>query len=151
MLVHSCLTLCDPMNRSPPGSSVHGILQARILEWIAIPPPVDLPDPGIKPVSPVAAALQVDSLLLSHREALVTTLAFHKWLQLNLYIYLLFSSSWKHDKAHICFTYKLVSTVLNLMMIHLFCYNQVYWVPTRCQTLGYVLGTQNWVRYGYSF
>ena len=93
MSVHSCLTLCDPMNRSPPGSSVHGILQARILEWIAIPPPVDLPDPGIKPVSPVAAALQVDSLLLSHREALVTTLAFHKWLQLNLYIYLLFSSS----------------------------------------------------------
>ena len=32
-----CPTLCDPMNRSPPGSSVHGILQARILEWIAMP------------------------------------------------------------------------------------------------------------------
>ena len=32
-----CLTLCDPMDRSPPGSSVHGILQARILEWVAIP------------------------------------------------------------------------------------------------------------------
>ena len=32
----SCLTLCDPMNCSLPGSSVHGILQARILEWIAI-------------------------------------------------------------------------------------------------------------------
>ena len=31
-----CLTLCDPMNCSPPGSSVHGILQARILEWVAI-------------------------------------------------------------------------------------------------------------------
>ena len=31
-----CLTLCDPMDRSPPGSSVHGILQARILEWVAI-------------------------------------------------------------------------------------------------------------------
>ena len=30
-------TLCDPVDRSPPGSSVHGILQARILEWIAIP------------------------------------------------------------------------------------------------------------------
>ena len=29
-------TLCDPMVRSPPGSSVHGILQARILEWVAI-------------------------------------------------------------------------------------------------------------------
>ena len=32
-----CPTLCDPMDGSPPGSSVHGILQARILEWIALP------------------------------------------------------------------------------------------------------------------
>ena len=32
-----CLTLCDPMNWSPPGSSVHGILQAKILEWVAMP------------------------------------------------------------------------------------------------------------------
>ena len=36
-LLHSCLTLCDPMDCSPPGSSVHGILQARILEWVAMP------------------------------------------------------------------------------------------------------------------
>ena len=34
--VQSCLTLCDPVDCSPPGSSVHGILQARILEWVAI-------------------------------------------------------------------------------------------------------------------
>ena len=33
----SCVTLCDPMGCSPPGSSVHGILQAGILEWVAIP------------------------------------------------------------------------------------------------------------------
>ena len=33
----SCPTLCNPMNCIPPGSSVHGILQARILEWVAIP------------------------------------------------------------------------------------------------------------------
>ena len=32
-----CLTLCDPVDCSPPGSSVHGILQARILEWVAVP------------------------------------------------------------------------------------------------------------------
>ena len=31
-----CLTLCDPMGYNPPGSSVYGILQARILEWVAI-------------------------------------------------------------------------------------------------------------------
>ena len=41
--LQSCPTLCDPMDCSLPGSSVHGILQARILEC---PPPEDLPDPG---------------------------------------------------------------------------------------------------------
>ena len=35
-VTQSCLTLRDPMNCSPPGSSVHGIFQARILEWVAI-------------------------------------------------------------------------------------------------------------------
>ena len=34
--LQSCLTLCDPIDRSPPGSSVPGILQARTLEWVAI-------------------------------------------------------------------------------------------------------------------
>ena len=36
-VAQSCPTPCDPMDCSPPGSSVHGILQARILEWVAIP------------------------------------------------------------------------------------------------------------------
>ena len=36
LITQSCLILCDPMNYSPPGSSVHGILQTRILEWVAI-------------------------------------------------------------------------------------------------------------------
>ena len=35
LVAQSCLTLCDPMDCSLPGSSVHGILQARILEWVA--------------------------------------------------------------------------------------------------------------------
>ena len=47
------------MNCCPPGSSVHGILQARILEWVAISFPGDLPDPGIELESP---AFQADSL-----------------------------------------------------------------------------------------
>ena len=37
LLNRLCLTPCDPMDYSLPGSSVHGILQARILEWVAIP------------------------------------------------------------------------------------------------------------------
>ena len=36
-VAQSCPTFCDPMDCSPPGSSVHGILQARILEWVVIP------------------------------------------------------------------------------------------------------------------
>ena len=46
-----CPTLRDPMYSSPPNSSVHGILQARILDWIGFPctPPGDLPYPGIEP------------------------------------------------------------------------------------------------------
>ena len=56
--LQSCLTLCDPMGCSPPGSSVHGIFQARILQWVAIPSPRDLPDPGIKPTSLMSSALK---------------------------------------------------------------------------------------------
>ena len=101
-LLQSCLTLCNPMGCSLPGSSVHGILlqeywsglpcpppgstifvvvvkvtqscltlfnpkdytvhgilQSRILEWVAFPFPGDLPNPGIKPRAP---ALQADAL-----------------------------------------------------------------------------------------
>ena len=60
----SHVQLCDPTYYSPPGSSVHGIFQARILEWVTISG--DLPDPGIKLRSP---ALEADSLPLSHQEA----------------------------------------------------------------------------------
>ena len=42
------LTLCDLVDYSLPGSSVYGILQARILEWVAISFSRDLSDPGIK-------------------------------------------------------------------------------------------------------
>ena len=53
-----CLTLCDPVDCNPPGSSVHRILQARILE-LPCPPQGDLPTPGTEPRFP---ALQADSL-----------------------------------------------------------------------------------------
>ena len=42
LVTQSCLTVCNPMDCSPPVPTVHGILQARILEW----GPEDLPDPG---------------------------------------------------------------------------------------------------------
>ena len=53
-VIQLCPTLCDPMDYT-----VHGILQARILEWVAFSSPGDLPNPGIEPRSPT---LQEDSL-----------------------------------------------------------------------------------------
>ena len=47
----SRVRLCDPVDCNLPGSSVHGILQARILEWVAISSPGNLPDPGIEPMT----------------------------------------------------------------------------------------------------
>ena len=47
--------LCDPMDGSPPGSSVHGISQARIPEGVAMPSSLGyLPDPGIEAASPAS-------------------------------------------------------------------------------------------------
>ena len=59
LVAQSCPTLCDPVDCSPPGSSVHLILQAGILEWVAMPSPGDHPNPGMEARSP---PLQVDSL-----------------------------------------------------------------------------------------
>ena len=51
LVTQSCLTLCDSMDCSPPGSSVHGILQARILQWVAVSfsrgPGERLPSPSL--------------------------------------------------------------------------------------------------------
>ena len=55
-------TLCDPMDCTLPGSSVHGILRVRILEWVAIFSSRGSAQCRIKPASPVAPALQADFL-----------------------------------------------------------------------------------------
>ena len=62
LCVQLCLILCDPVDCSPPGSPVHRISQARYRSGLLFPPPGDLPNPGIKPTSPVPPALQEDSL-----------------------------------------------------------------------------------------
>ena len=59
-VAQSCPPLCDPMDCSLPGSSLHGILQARVLEWVAIFLLQGIfPNPGIEPRSP---AFQADAL-----------------------------------------------------------------------------------------
>ena len=59
LAAQSCPTLCDSKDYTPPGSSVHEILQTKNWSGLPFPSPGDLPDPGIKPRFP---ALQADSL-----------------------------------------------------------------------------------------
>ena len=56
-LLPLCLTLCDTMDCSPPHSSVHGILQARILDWVTIPSSRGYSRPRIEPISLTSPAL----------------------------------------------------------------------------------------------
>ena len=83
LVAQSCPTLCHPMDGSLPGSSVHGILQARILEWVAISSSRDLPDPEIEPKSLISPAL-----------ALCFT-----------FLFLLFLIKYIHLKWHVYVTY----------------------------------------------
>ena len=76
-------TLSDPMDCSLPGSFVHEILQARILEWVAIPPPGNLPGPEMEPMSLVPPAL-------ADRFFIISTI----WvIRICSYLY---SYSWQH-------------------------------------------------------
>ena len=56
LLTKSCLWLCNPMDANPPGSSVHGISQTRILEWVAILFSRNLPHPGIRLAFPTLSS-----------------------------------------------------------------------------------------------
>ena len=59
----ACSTLCDPLDGSSPGPSIHGIFQARILGGLPFPSLGDPPDPGMEPAPPMSPELQVDSWL----------------------------------------------------------------------------------------
>ena len=74
---------CNPMDCGPPGSPVHGILQARILEWVAMSFSRGSLQPGTEPKPP---ALQADSLLLSHWGSLLPKVIFSNFMALNPWI-----------------------------------------------------------------
>ena len=80
MSLQSRLTLCDPMGHSLPSSSVHGILQARILEAVAISYPKGIfPTQGPNPSLLYLLLWQVDSLLLSHNGNPLPGYVDHLW------------------------------------------------------------------------
>ena len=63
LVAQSCLILCNPMDCSLPGYSVHGILHARILEWIPLPSSGYLPDPEIESMSLASPAMMGRQIL----------------------------------------------------------------------------------------
>ena len=73
-LLQSFLTLCNAMDCSLPGSSVHGILQGRTLEWVVMPSSRGSSHTGIKSAYPAAPGLQADSSPLSHWGSIFTSL-----------------------------------------------------------------------------
>ena len=80
-----CPTLCDPMDYNPPGSFVLGVLQARILEWVAISSQRDLPNWWIEPKSP---AFQADSLLFELQGIMTHLLSHtHTHIHIDMYIH----------------------------------------------------------------
>ena len=85
-----CLILCDPIDCSPSGSSVHGILQVRILKYVAMPSSGVLPDPGIKLAS-------LTSSTLAGR--FFTTSA--TWEAQILYIYIIYNIYISHVCIHV--------------------------------------------------
>ena len=81
LVIQSCPAVCDPMDCSPPGSSVPGIFQSRMLDALPFPSPRDLPDSGIEHPSP---ALQVDSYHWATWEALLMQYLFNARIEVPL-------------------------------------------------------------------
>ena len=133
-LLQSCLTLCEPMDCSLPGSSVHEILEARILEWLPLLPPGDLPDPGMDPMSLVSPAMagrfftteppEKPSISPKGNSTSVLHTIKNKWLQVvkffSVYQYLvsLPQCSFPSINSPHCFSAKL--SFLHLYFIYLF-------------------------------
>lgn len=86
-----CLTICDPMDCSPPGSSVHGILQARILEWVVISFSRGSPPRDWTCISRIAD----DFLPLSHLKNLSPTLVLFLLFYLSFFFKRLVNSGFK--------------------------------------------------------
>ena len=108
-----CPTLCNPMDYT-----VHRILQARILEWVAFPSPGVLPNPGIEPRPP---ALQVDSLPTEPQGKPIVIISYIIWYS-NRFI-ILFTQI-MHKK------YKIKENIFNLRVQYLNNYNCTSYITT---------------------
>ena len=136
-----CPILCDLVDYCPPGSSVHGILQARILQWVVISSLQEIfPDPGVEPGSPV---LHVDSLPSEPSWKLcVCVCARARTRKLTIYLYLsiyIYAYSTRIQILLCCYS---VSFLLNIRTRLL--KRNCYWdINEICRTSMVMLGVNN--------
>ena len=109
-LLQSCPTLCNSMDCRLPGSPVHGILQARILEQVDVPSSGDLPNPGIKPMSLTSPALAERFFTTS-----VTWEALLLWYYYMFMLHVIFWQWWIEWKDSFCGLYP--SLLLSCMCV----------------------------------
>ena len=131
---------CNPIDSGLPGSSVHKIFQARILEWITISSSRDLPDPGIKPTSPSSPALAggffttapwlvVNNLIYTFKIFLI-----HPYFNFPVIIILeeLSSSCWNYQKIPIIYppqSYVFLILLVSIPVQH----HTTYIMPPSCR------------------
>ena len=115
LVTQSCPTLCDSMDCSPPGSSIHGIFQARILERVA----VSFSRASSRPRTETSStALQADSLPLSHQGSAFLTFIYVRIYALRC-VYFSLDCQLYTNKAFIsplvqCFVYTIRNTIIEL-------------------------------------
>ena len=120
----SCPTLCNPMDCSPPGSSVHGILQARILEWVAISSSRGSFWPRKNPHVLCLLHWQVDSLPRCHMGSPENTLNLHN---IVCQIYLKKKKKLSHAiRTHLYTTLKSLYSTFH-MSLTLFSAHRLWW------------------------
>ena len=108
----SRVRLCDPMDCSSPGSSVHGIFQARRLKCDVLSPPGDLSDPGLNPGLLHLLHWQMDSLTCTTWEACPRE---YRWKQSSLTLWIYILQAQTENKQADKYISKLISDVISAM------------------------------------
>ena len=99
--LQSCATLCNPLDCNPPDSSVHGILQTRMLEQAVMPSSWDLPNPRIKLTSQVSWRWILYHHLVTHHIHLYSSISPSPFSWPEIYLMTSLSSSYQHHILHL--------------------------------------------------
>ena len=128
-LLQPCLTLCDPMDYSPPGSSVYGILQARILEWVAMPSPMESSQPRDWTHVSMSPALAVRFFTTSATRDTQVHYSYDNVLYVIKHPLSLYIVAWI-----VCMILSVISIISRLKNSSRFCHRRMVRLVRSCQT-----------------